>query len=206
MQGQTLYDTMTRDAAQECEAIRAQAQAEAGAIEQEARDTAAAVHETTWARVNAEKTRLDALARQRAEGEVQTLSLAMRHQVADEVLAEVAEAFKRIAAGADFPAVLEALLEEALEDAPADVIVRVPAAHLERCRDWLRRNGRGQADVQPSKALWDGVAVEDRAHTYRITNALTTRFHKLEPVARKLSLERLFGGPSPAGPAREGER
>lgn len=206
MQGQTLYDTMVQDAARECEAIRAQADAEAAAIEKEARDTAAALHETTWARVNAEKARLDQLARQRAEDEVQKFSLAMRHQVADEVLADVESAFKRIAAGADFPAVLEALLEEALDEAPADVVVRVPEAHVERCRDWLRKHGRAQADVQPSKALWDGVAVEDRAHTYRITNSLTMRFHKLEPVARKLSMERLFGEPSPAETAREEER
>ena len=47
--------------------------------------------------------------------------------------------------------------------------------------------------VEPSAQVSDGVAVEDEAHTFRVTNTLTTRFERLESSLRRYCIQELFG-------------
>jgi len=117
----------------------------------------------------------------------------MQQAVADEILHSVDAELDRIAAGPEFPAILEALLRELMTVAPERAEVLAPPAHVERSRQWLASHGHAGVPVVPNAALLDGVAIQDAERTFRVTNSLSSRFHKLENEARKICLRLLFG-------------
>jgi len=64
--------------------------------------------------------------------------------------------------------------------------------HVERCQNWLSQNGHEGVEVRADEAFSDGVAVQDKQHTYRITNTLSSRLAKLEPKFRQELMKQVF--------------
>jgi len=188
-----IFNLMTQQIGAEREQALAAAAAEAERVRASARERAAQKRDAALAAVRAEISASAQRSRERAEAEAEMVALTTKDTVTDELLAQVKDELKRHVRSADFPSTLDALLAELLADAPANGIVLVPAAHEAHCRAWLENNGRGGMTVRPSAEVTDGVAVEDEAHTFRVTNTLSTRFDRLEGGLRKYCIQELFG-------------
>lgn len=188
-----LLDTMARQVEQGCETRLAAARTEAEAIVAEAREKAGKRYAEGIDRAKRDVERLARRARDLAAVQTEQQAHSMQQAVADEILHSVDAELDRIAAGPDFPAILDALLREIMTVAPNDAEVLAPPAHVERCRQWLANNGHARVVVVPYAPLQDGVAIQDAQRTFRITNSLSSRFHKLENEARKICLRLLFG-------------
>jgi len=187
-----LVATLEAKVSTECEAKAAEAERQANAI------VAAAQTQAGARRKSAIAIEADSLAFQerRAKLVVESVAdregLAMQQAVVDEALQRARAEFDRVASSAEFGPMIELLLASAMEAAPEEALVIVPAAQLERCQSWLKGNGHGRATVQGSNTLTDGVSVQDRNHTYRVIHTLSSRYEKLEREARKHSLRLLF--------------
>jgi vacuolar-type H+-ATPase subunit E/Vma4 len=188
-----LLDTMARQVEQGCEERLAAARAEADAIVSEARERADKRYAEGIERAQREVDRLARRARELAAVQAKQQSHSMQQAVADEILHSVDAELDRIAEGPEFPGILDALLRELMATAPENAEVLAPPAHVERCRQWLAANGHAGVPVVPHAALHDGVAIQDAQRTFRVTNSLSSRFHKLENEARKICLRLLFG-------------
>jgi len=183
---------MSAQIAAQREQLAEKARSEASRIRDEARERAEQRRKDTLAAVESELASLARRSRERVEAEAHMVTLTTKDTITNEVLGSVAEDLAAIAAGPDFPAILDALLAELMADAPADVIVLAPPAHVDHCKQWLAANGRDGLEVEPLPALADGVAVQDAGRKFRYTNTLAARFKKQEGDLRKLSLNRLF--------------
>lgn len=192
MKGAALLETMARQVAAECERFRSEARSEAEAIVAEARAQAADLRAKTLDATAAEMRRLDERWRQKADAEAAKAALMMKNQAVHEVLGHVRERIRAIAEGPRFRDVLDALLAEVMDVAEDDIVVLAPQQYADHVRDWLAANGRGGVPVEGSASLWDGVAVQDPARTYRISNTLSGRFARVEEEARKLCMTQLF--------------
>jgi len=193
MQSLPLLDMMSEQAARQRADLLAQAQDEAKAIRERAHAEAAARREEAL-RLAEEEFRAEAQrAQERADAEAHLVVLTTKDKITDEIMAEVLAELRKETAGPNFPRILEALLEELLRDAPAEVVVLTPPAHLEHCREWMEKHGHGSRPIEPLARLRDGVAIQDPERSYRITNTLTTRFQRNEGALRKLCQRRLFG-------------
>jgi vacuolar-type H+-ATPase subunit E/Vma4 len=189
-----LLDLMSQQAAAQRESILADARREAEAIREAARREAEAHRRQTLAALDAELGQLARQERERAEAEAHMRVLTTKDSVAAELLAGVQAELARVAESADFEGILEALLDELLPEAPQGGVVLAPPAHVERVRGWLASRGREDLSVQPVASLRDGLAVQDAARSYRVTNTLSARFNGQEAGLRKLCIGRLFGG------------
>jgi vacuolar-type H+-ATPase subunit E/Vma4 len=187
-----LIATLEAKTSADCEAKAADAERQANAIVANAQ---AQAEERRKAALGREA---DALAFQErraklvAESEAVREGLAMQQSVVDDALGRARSEFDRMASSGDFGVMIESLLSAAMEAAPEESLVTVPAAQLERCQSWLKANGHARVTVQGSNTLHDGVSVEDRAHTYRVIHTLSSRYEKLEREARKRCLLRMF--------------
>lgn len=188
-----LLDTMAGQVEQRCQERLVKARKEAEAIVAAAREKAAKQRSETLDRTNREMERLAERARELAALQVDLEALSMRHAVADEVLQSVHDELARIAEGPGFPAVLESLLAEVMRAAPPQAEIVAPVGRGDVCRDWLNANGHAGLPISESAALKDGVAVQDPARTFRVTNSLSARFQILENQARQVCLGTLFG-------------
>lgn len=192
-----LLDLMSQQAAVERERILAEAQREAEAIREAARREAEAQRRQMLAELDAELAQLARQDRERAEAEAHMRVLTTKDSVTAELLGGVQEELARLAEGGDFAGVLEALLDELLPEAPQGGVVLAPAAHAERVREWLAARGREDLSVRGLAGLKDGLAVQDAARSYRVTNTLSARFNGQEASLRKHCIGRLFGGDQP---------
>jgi len=187
-----LIATLEAKATSECEAKAAEAERQANAI------VAAAQAQAEEERKAAVAREADSLAFQErraklvAESEADREGLAMQQAVVDEALQRAQAQFSSVSTSGEFGAMIDSLLESAMEAAPEEALVIVPAAQLERCQSWLKGNGHARATVQGSNTLKDGVSVQDRDKTYRVIHTLSSRYEKLEREARKRSLQILF--------------
>lgn len=193
MQSPPILELMSRQIASERDTKLAAAKSSADRIKADARTRADARRRDLLAAVEQELSELKRRSHERAEAETEMIVLTTKDTVTDELLGRARAELNRVAASPDFSGVLDALLAELVQDAPADGIVLVPVAHEAHCRAWLQENGHGDKEVLPQRDLIDGVAVQDKAHTFRITNTLSTRFQQLEPSLRKLCVAELFG-------------
>ncbi len=189
-----LLALMTQQAEAERASTLAGAEAEAQRIAAKARDEGAATRERALRTAETELSVAAQRGRERAEAEAHMLVLTAKDTIASEILAAAQADLAKIASGPDFKSVLECLLAEVLEGAGDDVVVLVPPAQVDTVKAWLDANGRSGLAVQSTPALKDGVAIQDAAKSYRVTNTLSTRFERQESALRKLSLQRLFGG------------
>lgn len=189
-----LFDTMARQTEERCQHALAAARETAGGIVSEAREKAAKRRADALERTQRELDRLAQRTRQLAEMQAEQDALSMRQRVSDEVLHSVKAELARIAASPEFPPILEALLAEIMAVAPERAEVIAPVAQAQACRQWLAAHGYGHIPVLESAALKDGVSVQDTQRSSRITNSLSSRFHKLEDRARKVCAQTLFGG------------
>lgn len=188
-----LLELMTEEAAAKRGAILARAREDAEAIRAEARDRAAAQHREATDALRAD---LDAQARRerdRAEAAANMQAQATKELLADEVLEAAAGDLRHFAGTVEFAPVLEALLEELINNAPEEVAVLVPPAHHDRVLTWLAAHGKTHLAVEPDPSLHDGVAVRDLRGRFRISNTLGLRLEKVESAARHACMAALFG-------------
>jgi vacuolar-type H+-ATPase subunit E/Vma4 len=191
---QALFDTMARQVADRCQALLDAARAEAGALLKEAREHADRRRREAVQAAEREVQRLAERARQLLAVEAEHESLTMEQSIADEILRSVSFELEKAALSPKFPAIFDALLAELMADAPKDALVTVPVSFGERAKAWLQQHGYPDVTVQESPAMRDGCAMQDAAHTYRVTNSLSSRLSKLQNEARKVCLRSLFGG------------
>lgn len=201
MDNKPLLDLMSAQIAAQRETLAEEARKEAARIQEEARQRAEQRRQDTLAAVESELAALARRSRERVEAEAHMVTLTTKDTITNEVLSSVSRELADIAAGYDFPAILDSLLAELMAEAPADVVVLAPPAHVEHCKRWLASHGYGNLEVEPLASLTDGVAVQDRGRKFRFTNTLTARFRMHEGELRKLSLNRLFPAAGPGGGA-----
>ncbi len=189
----TLLETMALGVDARCEAKLAEARREGDALIAAARLRADGLYAKGLDAVRAEIKRAADQDLRLAHAEAEKLVLAAQHSVADEALAQVNGRLAAVASSEGFGATIEVLLAQAVNAARGEFEVLAPAAHVDRCRAWLSGNGHGGVPVHAANEFSDGVAVQDRKRTYRITNTLSSRYAKLEPQARKILMAKLFG-------------
>lgn len=189
-----LLDLMTQQADAERASIIAASQSEAEAIHAQAQQEAASLRERTLRAVEAELSASAQRSRERAEAEAHMAVLTTKDTIASEILEAAKAELQRIASGPDVAVVIESLLAEVLDGAEDGVNVLAPAAHTGTVSAWLEANGRGHLQVVAAPELKDGVAIQDAAKTYRVTNTLSARFDRLESALRRSCIEQLFGG------------
>jgi len=192
----TLLDSMTQSVTQQCDAKLSAAREEADAIVADAKARADQAYQEGLERAKRQIELDDKRALDLAEAEGDKLVLSGQHQVVEDVLWSVAEKLKNMAGQDDFGNIVEALLAQAVNAAHGDIVVISPPGHVDRGKQWLEQNGRGDVSVEGSDELYDGVAVQDKQKSYRITNTLSSRYEKFEPQARKIIMQKLFGGES----------
>ena len=196
-----LLDLMSAQIAAQRDEIFRSARDEAAQILIDARERADQRQKDTLSAAEGELASIARRSRERVEAEAQMVTLTTKDTITNELLTEVAAELAAIAAGPQFPAILDALLDEVMAEAPPDVVVLAPPAHVEHCRQWLAAHGHGGLAVEPLASLSDGVAIQDRGRKFRYTNTLTTRFGKREGELRKVSLNRLFPSSNAGGDA-----
>ena len=189
-----LLELMTQQADSQRTDIDAASQREADAIVAQAQQEATSLRERTLRAVEAELSAASLRNRERAEAEAQMAVLTTKDTITSEILEAAQAQLVSVASGSGMSAVIESLLAEVLEGAADDVVVLAPAPHVSTAKAWLEANGRGQLQVDASNELKDGVAIQDAAKSYRVTNTLATRFARQESALRRICLEQLFGG------------
>jgi vacuolar-type H+-ATPase subunit E/Vma4 len=195
MANPTLFDTMTNQVTAECERNIAEARDEASRIQSNGEAEAQALRDRTMNSVNAEIALLDQRAHQKAEAEAAKAELELRNDVVETVMDRVQNEIKSIVSSGSFPGVLDRLLETLMSAAGENhgYVVLAPEAHLDHVKQWLSANGHGGVPVEGSRAMWDGVALQDPNRTYRISNTLTGRYTRMEQEARRHCMVSLFG-------------
>ncbi len=149
MEKTPLLDLMSAQiAAQRNEVLQA-ARDEAVAIRQNAQERAEQRRKDSLAAAESELASIARRSRERVEAEAHMVTLTTKDSITNEVLGEVAAELAAIAAGPTFPAILDALLAELMAEAPSDVVVLAPPAHVDHCRRWLESNGRPGLPVEP---------------------------------------------------------
>jgi len=193
MKGSALFDTMSSGVAAQCDDTLDKARAEAAAIASEASATLSVQRESALSATQSEMSLLDERWRQKASAEATKAALTMKKAAVNKVLDEVQDAVDGIVNGPTFPAVLGSLLEEVMEVAETDVVVLAPEAHVDVVQQWLSSHGHGGLTVEGSASVRDGVALQDPARTYRISNTLSGRYSRVEQEIRKICVTGLFG-------------
>lgn len=187
-----LIATLEAKTSADCEAKAAEAERQANAIVAEAQKQADERRKAAVAREADSLAFQEQRAKMVAESEAVREGLAMQQSVVNGALSKAQAELDRLAKSGEFGPILDSLLESAMEAAPDEAVVTVPAAHLDRCQGWLKSHGYERVTVQGSNTLTDGVSVQDRARTYRVVHTLSSRYEKLERDARKRCLQRMF--------------
>jgi vacuolar-type H+-ATPase subunit E/Vma4 len=188
-----LFDSMSAQVSQECEAEIARAREEAEAIIAAARDRCAVKREEILRHVRGEIAIEDRRAHLMAQAEADREVMSLHKSVKDDVLANAAAELQRIAESTEFGDIVEKLLAEAVTATDGAFVVLAPLSQVSRCESWLKANGHSGVTVHAEAGLTDGIAVQDPAQTYRITNTLSSRLRLLDSEARKHCMSRLFG-------------
>lgn len=191
--GATVIESMSLQVAEQCESTLSEANREAEGIVDKARAQSAALREEALVAARHEMDALDELWRQKAEVEAAKAGLVVQNEAVGAVLDKVSEENRRIVASDEFPAALDVLLSELMAVAPADVVALAPPDHCGHVREWLANNGHESVSVKGASSMWDGVAVQDRDRTFRISNTLSGRFSRVEQQARRICMMSLFG-------------
>ncbi len=191
--GATVIESMSLQVAEQCESTLSEANREAEGIVDKARAQSVALREEALVAARHEMDALDELWRQKAEVEAARAGLVVQNEAVRAVLDKVSEENQRIVASDEFPATLDVLLSELMAVAPADVVALAPPDHCDHVREWLASNRYEKVPVEGALGMWDGVAVQDRARTFRISNTLTGRFSRVEQQARRICMMSLFG-------------
>lgn len=203
MKSKGLLDAMAEDAKRRVDAIRSEAQHKADAIVEEARHEAVERAEDARESFRAQHVQQEVEQKARAHAQVEREDNAIRLTIIEETLALAKREIETMIGAPEFDGVIDALLDEAvgLIEKPATVLVPVP--HAERCRRRLEEHPAAPIHVEATADLDDGVVVENRQRTIRVTNTLSERFERALPEARKRCLARLFQ--DDAGPAAREE-
>ncbi|MFP6616138.1 MAG: V-type ATP synthase subunit E [Candidatus Hydrogenedentota bacterium] len=191
--GSALLETMTAQVTEECDGNRAAAQQEADAIQAEADRKSAAQREATQSATDAEMDRLDERWRQMAHAEASRASLMAKNDAVKAIMQKVESEIRRIVESDEFPAILDALLVSLATEIEGEVVLIGPESHVAHIESWLSSNGHDGIKVEGSNEFWDGVAIQDPAQTYRISNTLSGRYGRVEQEARRLCMIKLFG-------------
>lgn len=197
--GSALLETMTTQVVEECDGNRAAAQQEADAIQAEAEGKSAAQRESTQAATDSEMVRLDERWRQMAHAEASRSDLVVKNEAVNAVMQKVAQEIQAIVDSKEFPSVLDSLMDTLAPEITGEVVVLGPEGHVDQIKTWLSSNGHDGIGVEASSELWDGVALQDPARTYRISNTLTGRYSRVEQEARRVCMVNLFGGNAAEG-------
>ena len=193
MKGSALFDTMTAGVTARCNDMIGAARREAQGIVAEAQAKAAAQREQVMEATNTEMAVLDARWKLKGEAEAIRAELAMKKAAVNETLNQVEKAIQDTVSSPGFPAVLDALLGELMGAAEGGEVVVAPEAHVDHVRRWLSSNGHDGLSVEASSTLRDGVALQDPARTYRISNTLSGRYARVEQETRRACMTGLFG-------------
>ena len=194
--GSALLETMTAQVTEQCSATRAAAEQEAKAIAAEAASQAQARREALVAANDADMDRLDERWRLMAHAEASRADLVVKNDAVQAVIRKVELEISAIVASDSFLGVLDALLSSLLNEYTgddADVILVAPEAHVAHVQQWLSGHGHAGMAVEASTEIWDGVALQDPARTYRISNTLTGRYGRIGQEARRLCMVTFFG-------------
>ncbi len=197
MSTSSLLETMTQEVENERVRIVDSARAEAARLLAEAQAEAGRRRDRAVADATAELAEAAQRSRERAEAEAEMIVLTTKDTITDEILSAVAQELDRVVEQPGFPAILEALLEEALADTPLAEVVLAPPEHVERCRQWLADHGHEALEVRGKDSLPDGIALQDLQRSFRVTNTLSARLDHQEGRLRKLCLTRLLPGEQP---------
>lgn len=191
--GATVIESMSLQVVEQCESTLSEANREAAGIADNARAQSDALREEALIAARHEMDALDELWRQKAEVEAAKAELVMQNDAVRAVLGKVGEENRRIVASDEFPATLDLLLSELMAVAPDDVVALAPPDHCGHVREWLAKNSHDGVPVEGSSSMLDGVAVQDRARTFRISNTLSGRLSRVEQQARRICMMSLFG-------------
>lgn len=194
--GSALLETMTAQVAEQCEANRVVAEQEAKAIQAEADSQAQAKRETLVAINAAEMDRLDERWRQMAHAEASRADLVVKNDAVQAILKKVESEIRAMVDSTAFTGVLDALLTSLLNEFQGEdneAVLIASQAHVAHVQSWLSSNGHAGISVEASTEVWDGVALQDPARTYRISNTLTGRYRRIGQDARRLCMVKLFG-------------
>ena len=194
--GSALLETMTAQVTGQCDANRAAAQQEAEAIKAEAATQAQAKRDSVLAANGTEMDRLDERWRLMAHAEASRADLVVKNDAVQAIMQKVESEIRAIVNGSGFGSVLDALLASLLNEFKGndnEAILIAPEAHVAHVQQWLSSNGHTGMTVEASKEIWDGVALQDPARTYRISNTLTGRYGRIGQEARRLCMVKLFG-------------
>ncbi len=195
MASPALFETMARQVEAECAEHLAKARAEAERILTDARAKARASTEAALASAKAERDRLDTLWKQKGEAESVRLELSMKNDIVEALLAEVSAGIRRMATSPEFTKVIDRMLAELMAAVAGTSGVQIlgPPAHVELIRAWLADHGHAGVKAEGSTEFWDGVAVQDPARTWRVSNTLSGRFARVDQAVRKHCMTTLFG-------------
>jgi vacuolar-type H+-ATPase subunit E/Vma4 len=193
MEGSALADTMAKQVMAECESNLNQAQSQANEILEEAKSQAIAHRDAVMTETDKVIRQLDQRWEQMAHAEASRAELSIKKDAVEAVMDTVHAEIKRLVGSPEFSGILEALLSTLMTAADGEAVVLGPESHVSHIQSWLSGNGHGSLEVKASAELWDGVALEDPKHTYRISNTLTGRYARLDQQARKICMQNLFG-------------
>ena len=193
MQGSSLLDTMTAQVVAECDSNLSDARIEADTILADARSQSQAQRDAVQAATAREMEHLDERWKQMAHAEASRADLVVKSDAVNAVLDSAQAEVRALVNSNRFGNVIDALLESLMKEVVGDVVVVGPATHKDHVKLWLANNGHASVAVESSPEMWDGVAIQDLECTYRISNTLTGRYHRIENSARKHCMVTMFG-------------
>ena len=131
-----------------------------------------------------------------AHAEASRADLVVKNDAVQAVMQKVESEIRMIVNGSGFGGVLDSLLTSLLNEyqgSDSEALLIAPEAHVAHVQQWLSANGHAGMTVEGTKEIWDGVALQDPARTYRISNTLTGRYERIGQEARRLCMVKMFG-------------
>ena len=189
----SLFDTMARQVSDRCESTLEEARREADAILVAARTKSKETWQDAMKATETEIKLLEERWDQKAQAEAAKAELSVENEAVEAVLEALRAKIRAAVDGAEFPGIIEALLTELMAEAPDDVVVLAPESQVGHVEQLLAKSGHNGLAVEGSAVVWDGVAVQDKQRTFRISNTLSGRYARVEDGARKLCMVTLFG-------------
>jgi len=189
----SLFDTMARQVSDRCESTLVEARREAEAILEAARTRSNESWQDAMKATETEIKLLEERWDQKAQAEAAKAELSVQNEAVEAVLEALRAKIRAAVDGAEFPGIIEALLAELMAVAPDDVVVLAPESQVGHVEQLLAKSGHKGLAVEGSAVVWDGVAVQDKQKTFRISNTLSGRYARVEDGARKLCMVTLFG-------------
>lgn len=214
MDSAPLLETMTQEIERQQESLLAEARQSAEKIIADTKEEARVRRDEAIAQLRGELEALADKQRELAEAQAKKARLNIKDTITDELLQLVrAELMEITRDRSRFPKILIKLLEELLESKVGpdwrktgrlELIVEAPGAHVNAIKDWLKNQGIKSVQVEALPGLTDGVALEDKAHTFRVSNTLHDRMDKQEKKLRGFAMQQLFNIESHPDAEQEG--